>query len=67
MSKSKACARLPKKNVFVEDLKHGTKITDCGHLFVAGTGRDRAVVYWTGQGAGYAQRRLNTAARRGSW
>jgi len=64
---SKSCKRSPSKNIFYSDIKPGTPIVDCGHVWVAGTGRNRALVYWDGQHARAAQTRLKAAAKRGRW
>lgn len=63
----KKCPRIPSKNVDVNRIPKGTKIVDCGNLWIAKLKGGAAVVFWGGQEAREAQRRLAAASRRGTW
>lgn len=58
----KACPRIPKKNVEWTQIPKGTKVVDCGHLYVAKLKSGSAVVFWGSRDASQAQTTLKRLA-----
>jgi len=58
------CPRVPAKNVQWTKIPHGTRILDCGNLFVAKLKTGAAVVNWSSFDAGQAQAWLASRATR---
>lgn len=65
MALRNTCGRLPKRNIHWQDIPRNTAVKDCGSVFVAGTGRNRKVVFWGSQDARRAQTSLAAWSRRG--
>lgn len=58
------CPRVPSKNVDWTKIPAGTKVIDCGNLYVAKLKGGAAVAIWGGQDAVQAQMALRRMAKR---